>query len=341
MERKVKVLVIGLGSMGKRRIRLIRRLDSNIEIVGTDMNEERCENVSKEYDIVTYPDFDDALSKNIYVCAFISTSPLSHANIINKCLLNDMHVFSEINLVDTMYDENMQLAFVKGKKIFLSSTFLYRKEIEYIKKRVHKEDDKVCYTYHAGQYLPDWHPWESFKNFFVGKKETNACREFMAIEFPWIREVFGKIRKITVTSKKISQLDVDYPDIYFIDFEHDNGNHGSIVFDVVSRMACRNLEIFGEKVYLRWNGTPDGLIDFDIATKCEQKIRLYDKIDKREEYSASIIEDAYSSEIQNFFASIEGKEEPRYSFEKDLEILKIINNIEDGKYSENNSTGGC
>ena len=33
-----------------------------------------------------------------------------------------------------------------------------------------------------GQYLPDWHPWESYKSFFVSNKKTNGCRELFAIE---------------------------------------------------------------------------------------------------------------------------------------------------------------
>ena len=34
----MKVLVVGLGSMGKRRIRLIRKYDPTITIIGVDTN---------------------------------------------------------------------------------------------------------------------------------------------------------------------------------------------------------------------------------------------------------------------------------------------------------------
>ena len=37
----MKLLVIGLGSMGKRRVRLLKEYDSNIEIVGLDKQEKR------------------------------------------------------------------------------------------------------------------------------------------------------------------------------------------------------------------------------------------------------------------------------------------------------------
>ena len=35
----MRVAVIGLGSMGKRRIRLIKQIDENIEIIGVDLND--------------------------------------------------------------------------------------------------------------------------------------------------------------------------------------------------------------------------------------------------------------------------------------------------------------
>lgn len=39
----MKIAVIGLGSMGKRRIRLIKNiLGENVEIYGVDSNEKRC-----------------------------------------------------------------------------------------------------------------------------------------------------------------------------------------------------------------------------------------------------------------------------------------------------------
>ena len=50
----------------------------------------------------------------------------------------------------------------------MSSTLQYRKEIQFIKEEVKKVSGKVNYIYHVGQYLPDWHPWENYKDFFVG-----------------------------------------------------------------------------------------------------------------------------------------------------------------------------
>jgi hypothetical protein len=70
------------------------------------------------------------------------------------------------------------------------------------------------------------------------------------------------------------------------------------------------------------------LIWYDIEAKKEEPIVVYDKIDKQGEYSRTIIENAYLQEIVSFFSTIAGNEDPMYSFEKDMQIIELMNRIE-------------
>lgn len=323
-------IVIGLGSMGRRRARLLKQYDDSVDIIGVDTQEERRAQAEKELAIKTAESI-DAACRNIegtINVAFVSTSPLSHAAIIKECLERGFHVFTELNLIDVGYTENIELAEKKHKILFLSSTFLYRKEVQYIKEAALKSNCPLTYTYHVGQYLSDWHPWESYKGFFIGDKATNGCRELMAIELPWIIDTFGNVERIDSLCSRNSSLEIDFPDSYQIMIEHGTGHRGVLSIDVVSRKAVRNLELWGENLYLTWNGTPDGLLMYDYETRQEKSIILYDTVDKRDDYSASIIEDAYMSEIDNFIKVVRGEEQPRYSFGKDKTVLDIIDNIE-------------
>ena len=121
------------------------------------------------------------------------------------------------------------------------------------------QDERLNYTYHIGQYLPDWHPWENYKDFFVVDKRTNGCREIFAIELPWLTEVFGNVKDIIVRKSKISSLNIDYDDNYMVILEHESGHKGMLAVDIVSRKAVRNLEVFGESLYLSWDGSAEGL----------------------------------------------------------------------------------
>lgn len=325
----MNVGVIGLGSMGKRRIRLIKENFPEINVVGIDNNDERCEEVKSLFGIPVYNDSNDFFNENAFDGVFISTPPLTHSKIINQALNSNLNVFTEINLVSDGYDENMTLSNEKDLVLFLSSTQLYRKEINFIHSKIEKSENLTNYIYHIGNYLPDWHPWESYKNFFVGNKKTNGCREILAIELPWIVNVFGDVKQIHVSKNKITNLEIDYPDSFFVTINHKNGSKGVLIVDLASRNAVRNLEIINEDFHVIWDGTPQGLHDFDVESKEMKNINLYEEISTEKDYNQTIIENAYLEEIKDFFEVINSDKEGLHSFEKDKYILDIIDIIED------------
>lgn len=327
----MNIVVIGLGSMGRRRIRLLRQFEAIHVVVGVDAREDRRKQAENEYGIATADSIEAALEMTEIQAAVVSTSPLSHRAIIARCLDCGLHVFSELNLVSDGYDDLIHRSEETGKVLFLSSTFLYRKEVEFIKKSVEESSGRLNYFYHAGQYLPDWHPWESYKSFFVGNKATNGCREFMAIEFPWLTDVFGDVKSLYSVAGVQSTLDLDFPDNYQIIVEHQGGNKGMIAVDVVSRKAVRNFELSGEDLYLTWDGTPTGLVKYDFQSKQDKEVKLYEEVDRQKGYSSFVIENAYQAELANFLACINEEEKPRYSFTRDKYILSIIDEIEQNK----------
>ena len=159
----MKIVIIGLGSMGKRRMRLLHEIALNekydIEILGIDGKEDRRREAMEQaaelgFEMITYESLNDVIATDGKIdAAIISTSPLSHAQIINECLNLGLDVFTELNLVTDGYDENMALAKDKGRTLFLSSTHIYRDEMRYITNVVKNTEKRLNYTYHVGQYL--------------------------------------------------------------------------------------------------------------------------------------------------------------------------------------------
>lgn len=327
----MNVLVIGLGSMGKRRIRLLQRYSNTLKITGVDSNESRCIDCTNQFGIETTETLDEALFSRQYDCAFISTSPLAHADLITICIEHNLHVFTEINLTSQGYDKNIKLAKEKDRVLFLSSTFLYRDETKWISQEVNTTKDPLVYSYHVGQYLPDWHPWEKINDFFVGDKRTNGCREILAIELPWIIDAFGPISIFEAKKDKRSTLNLDYADNYQIFVEHQNGTKGVLMVDLLSRVACRDLEIVGENLFLKWNGQPDGLEQFDKSDGKLKKVQFNSQVEQLHGYANFIVENAYYAEIEAFINTIQKKEKPIYSFEEDKLVLNWIDKIEAGK----------
>ena len=83
-----------------------------------------------------------------------------------------------------------------------------------------------------------------------------------------------------------------------------------------------------ENLYLSWGGTPDTLTEFDCDKKELISVSLYDDYQRQEGYNHSIVEDAYYEELNSFMEVVAGEDKPRYSFEKDKEVLALIDCIE-------------
>lgn len=333
-------VIIGLGSMGKRRMRLLSSIDDRYLIYGIDAREDRrieAEGVAKEHgvNLRTFESIDklkkylaDDNNRDIIAAALVCTSPLSHSSIIRECLNSGWNVFSEINLVDDGYDEIIRIADENNLTLYLSSTPMFKEEIRYITNEIDNQTKRVNYIFHVGQYLPDWHPWESYKDFFIGNKKTNGCREILAIELPWIIKCFGEIEDINVMSGRSTTLDIEFNDNVSLLVRHTNGNIGTIVVDVVCRKAVRSLEIFGEDIYLIWNGAFDGLKIRDTSSGEMNAIGLYRDVEHQSGYNRLIIEDAYKEELRNFLSTLNGDTEAAYDFERDQYVLNLIDRIE-------------
>lgn len=329
MDKNIKCafIIIGLGSMGRRRTRILKSLLPGARIIGVDGREDRRVQWSDEYQAMTYETIEKAVIENKIWAAFVCTSPESHHAVIRECLEKDLHVFSEINLVSDGYMESMQLAKEKELVLFLSSTPMYKQEMRAVKEIITRQKKPIFYRYHVGQYLPDWHPWETFKEFFVGNRRTNGCREIFAIEMPWLLDIFGDITEYHVMAGNITGLDIDFCDSYLLQVKHVNGNCGSIAFDVACRQAVRRLEAYNEELYLEWFGKPENLAVKNLQTgemeyPCREK--LYQVM---EGYNELINEQGYVDEVINFLNVLSGREEARYSFDKDYRLLKFLDKL--------------
>jgi len=316
--------VVGLGSMGKRRIRNLQFL-KNDDIIGFDLREDRCSEASEKYKIKTFSAIEDAISQKP-IAMVISTPPNLHMKYAKIAIANNIHFFTEASVIqDEMKEVIDQLE--KIEIIGLPScTMRYHPIIKKIKSLLEKNTigKPLSFLYHSGQYLPDWHPWEDYRKYYVSKRETGACREIVPFELVWITDLFGKINAVSAIKAKVSNLEVDIDDIYNILLDFESGLQASMTVDVIARFPYRQLKILGE----------DGVIFADWS---ERIVRYYTK---DEGWRDNRIEDGqieknyihgegpYIEEMRTFLNTIKKENSTPYTFAEDFKILKILESIE-------------
>lgn len=330
MERsKIIFLQIGLGSMGKRRIRnLLYHKIEKARIFGFDPAANRCDEVAKEYGIKVYDNFEKAIEVAKPDALIISTPPNQHHPYFLFAARHKKHFFVELTTREDGYAELFPLldgTFVAAP----SCTFRYFPAIKKIKKLLAAGviGQPLSFNHYLGQYLPDWHPYEDYRLVYFAQKETGGCREMFPYELIWLTDVFqSMVEKTTGVHKKISALEMTADDIYCVIAEFKNGIVGNIMIDLLNRQAERFLKIIGTLGTLEWNWLKHKIKIYTAADKKEQSIDLPTG-EKVGRYNT--VENPYQEEMGDFLLAVEGKTSFPYTFNEDLNILHNLDFIKE------------
>ena len=94
-----KYLIIGLGSMGKRRIRCLKRMGISSEnIIGIDVRDDRCKEAKEKYDISVVKDEKEVDFSEIEA-VIVSLPPDRHFLGVEIAFKNRKPVFVEASVV--------------------------------------------------------------------------------------------------------------------------------------------------------------------------------------------------------------------------------------------------
>ena len=324
-----KVLIIGLGSMGKRRIRNLLFWGLPQErIFGFGSSLERCRDAAQEYGIKTFDVFNKAdkeIDPDIYI---ICTPPLSHQEYFLQAAKKKKHFFVEATTANAGYAELEPLldgSFVAAP----SCTFRHFPAVKKIKALLSAGaiGQPLIFNHYLGQYLPDWHPYEDYRQVYFSKKATGGAREMFPYELVWLTDIFkSSVKKVTGRRGKVSALEITADDMYSSIVQLANGVVGNMLIDLLNRQACRTLKIIGTEGTLDWNWLEKEIKIFNIKNNKAEIVNLNGgkKIGK---YNTG--EDAYEAEIGDFLQAIDGKKKYPYSFPEDEAILKCLNSFAD------------
>jgi predicted dehydrogenase len=324
----MKFLIVGLGSMGKRRIRNLQYLKAG-EICGFDPREDRRTEAEEKYSIKTFANFDEAFAVFQPSALIVSTPPDLHVKYAKTAVANDRHYFSEASVVNDEMDELIELSRSHPLVVAAPScTLRYHPSVQIIKRIVDSEEfgKPLLLTYQSGQWLPDWHPWEDYRSFYVAKRATGACREIVPFELSWLTWILGPIDRVTSMRGKLSSLDADIDDAYQVLLGFRSGALGHLLVDVISRSPVRSFRLCSEQATIEWDATFTKQVRlFRAATKEWEIIPEPERI---EEPGYVYSENPYIEEMKDFVAACEGQKPWAYTLEDDRTTLDLLSRIE-------------
>ncbi len=326
----MKFLVIGLGSMGKRRIRNLLALGYS-DIAGFDIREDRRSEAHAKYNIDTFSNFDSALSGFNPDALIISVPPDLHMHYAYLGFHHKLSSFIEASVVDAEEIRRLgYLTFDSELIIVPSCTMRYSAGPRKIKEIIQSgQIGKILnVNYHTGQYLPDWHPWENIEDFYVSNRETGGARELVPFELTWLNDIFGTPTPISCYKTKLSDFAVEIDDVYHFLLQYDYEVLANITIEVISRpIAVREMRILGTKGEIAFSGESNTVRYIKLGMTDWEEFKFNPGIC---EVGYINPEEPYIAEIKDFIAAITANDESLFpnSLMADYNVLQTLYSLE-------------
>jgi len=319
----MKFLVIGLGSMGCRRLRNLRALDAG-ELIGFDLQQERCDRVAGEFGIETFNDLQAALASSPDALV-ISTPPGLHMMYAQTAVDHDMHFFAEADTAIEGMSTVQRVAAEKNLVAAPSCTMRFHPSVRKIKELLDQGaiGRVLTFTHHCGQYLPDWHPWEDYRTFYVAQRDTGACREIVPFELVWLTWLVGNVATVSGFRGKLSDLDADIDDVSHLLMRFENGVIGHLLVDVVARAPVRAIRILGSDGTIEWTASEKAVRVYRPDTQ-EWVVHEEPRASVQEGYSEMSIEGMYVEEMRAFVTACCGEAPYPFTLPEDRTILEVL-----------------
>lgn len=253
---KMKILVVGCGSIGKRHIGNLKALKAG-EIIAFDVRGDRRKEVESLFGIESVSDMEEAWKR----CpdAAMITSPTSmHVPLALQAANHGCHLFIEKPLSDRMegVDELLSVVHEHNLVTLVGCNMRFHPGLIIVKKML--EDGAigkvVAARVEVGQYLPDWHPQEDYRMSYSARSEMGGGVILDAIhEIDYIMWMLGEVDSISCFAGKISNLEIETEDTAAIMFRFRNGAIGEVHLDYVQRTYSRTCHIIGNEGTIRWD----------------------------------------------------------------------------------------
>ena len=316
----VKVGVIGVGHLGQHHVKhYVSLKDANlVGIVDTD--QERAVEISKQFDIPVFNELQDLLKQVDAVS--IVTPTLYHAKIAETCITNDIHVFIEKPITETLEEAERLLVLSKEKDVMIQVGHIERLNPALLALKPYRVEPKFLEIQRLAPYT-------------VRGTDVPVVLDKMIHDIDILLSlVDSPVKSIQATGLSIltDSLDIAHARIRF-----GNGTVASIMSSRVAKDEVRKVKLFQKNLYATIDlllglaevykivgdpkEDPNALMTVPFEYNGAKRFIAYDKL-------ATSEQDALGMELHNFIKSVRGKETPIVSGEAGRDALKIAIEIQ-------------
>ena len=156
-----------------------------------------------------------------------------------------------------------------------------------------------------GEYLPDWHPWEDYRETHPARRELGGgALSIQTHELDFALWLFGMPEKVYAVGGHLSRLEVDVEDSVSLLMDcADDGRRYPVHLhlDYLQRPPQRVCEVIGDAGKLRYDYYANQVELHDLATRTSEVFR-FDRFDRNQ---------MFVDELAHFLACVRGEADSR------------------------------
>lgn len=311
----LKILVIGYGSIGKRHVSNLLKINNNqISICTRNKDIEKI----KKKNVKVFETVNDALKEEFDVVVICNETSL-HVKTALKFAEKGCHIFFEKPISDSLEGISKLRKIIKKKKLIsmVGCNMRFLPGIKLMKKLIEKESIGRIFSVlvENGSYMPDWHPWEDYRRSYAGSKKLGGGVVLTQIhEYDYLFWFFGKVDEVYAINGKFSDLNIDVEDLSASLLKFKKKIIVEVHLDYFQKPSHRTCKIIGTKGQIKWEWEKDHVKIFNYKTKKWTTKNLDNKFDRNQ---------MYVDEMKYFLNCIKTKKNPMNSINDALKIQEI------------------
>jgi predicted dehydrogenase len=312
----MKFLIAGFGSIGRRHFRNLQELGHK-EIVllrsgRSTLPTEELQDFSVEQDM-------DAALAHRPDGMIIATPTASHLDLAIPAAAAGVHLLIEKPISHSLERVRELEAAAKkgGSKILIGFQYRFHPGLIQMKAAINSGaiGKPIQARVHWGEYLPDWHPWEDYKQSYSAQGDLGGGVTLtLSHPFDYLHWLIGKVKTVStmVGENRVLDIEVDEQSQSLLRFK--NGALASVQLDYLQRPAAHWIEIQCEQGYLVCDFQTNY---FKMFNNVEGKLKEFPP-DKNFDRN-----NLFLSQTGHFIDVIEGIAEPNCTLEDGTHALEI------------------
>lgn len=317
----MKFLITGFGSIGRRHYRNLKALGENDIVLlrshKSTLDDEEIAGVLVETSI-------EAALAHQPDALIVATPTALHLDSAIPAAKAGCSIFMEKPVSDDL-DGIRELASAlktHGKELLVGFQLRYHPGLRKVRDWIGegKIGRPLMARSHWGEYLPNWHPWEDYRESYAARKDLGGgVVRTLSHPLDYLRWLFGDVQFVDAKIENLSDLELcEVEDMGEINLHYKSGVYATVQVNYFQQPPQHTLEIFGTEGTIRWSNEDGAASVWTAATKAWERFEMSPGFDRN---------DLFIAEMQHFINIAKGLESSQCNLRDGLAVQNLISEI--------------